>query len=131
MFRDQVKFSFKRGIYQFIFSGVAFIFLVSACSPKKPDERLLTEQEMVKVLMEIYVTESKVSRVGISNDSIKKIFPQFEAQIMEKMNVSDTVFHKSMEYYLENPKKLERIYTALVDSLNLKAQSTVAPATAE
>jgi Domain of unknown function (DUF4296) len=128
MFRDQAKFSFKRGIYQLIVSGLVFIFLLSACSPEKPVERLLTEQEMVNVLMEIYLTESKISRVSISNDSIKKIFPRFEAKILEKMNVSDSAFHRSMEYYIANPKQLEHIYTALVDSLNLKAQSKAAPA---
>ena len=78
--------------------------------------------------MEIYVAENKISRVAISRDSIKKIFPQFEARILEKMNVTDSAFQRSMEYYLANPKKLEHIYTALVDSLNLKSQSTAAPA---
>lgn len=130
MFRDQVKISFKRGIYQFIFSGAVIIFLISSCEPKS-DVRVLSEEEMVSVLMELYVTESKISRVSISNDSIKKIFPQFEAKILEKLNVSDSTFHRSMEYYLSNPKQLEHIYTALVDSLNLRAQSTTAPAPVE
>ncbi len=123
MFRDQAKFSFKRKIYQFISVGLVFVFLLPACIPEKPVERVLTEQEMVKILTEIYLTESKIGRAGISHDSIKMIFPKFEAKVFKKMDVSDTLFQKSMEYYLANPKKLEYIYSALVDSLNLKAQS--------
>src|SRR5687768_6033767 len=123
MFRDQVKFSFKWGIASFSVVAIFFISFLPACTTEKPVKGLLTEQEMVKVLTEIYLAEDKVGRVGISYDSIKDIFPKFETKVFEKMNVSDTVFQKSMEYYLAHPKKLEHIYTALIDSLNLKAQS--------
>ncbi len=130
MFRDQVKFSFKRKIGPFISAGLVFVFLFPACMPEKPAERVLTEKEMVAVLTEIYLMESKVGQVSISYDSIKKIFPKLEAKVFEKMGVTDSVFQKSMEFYLNNPKKLENIYAALIDSLNLKSQS-IAPPTSE
>jgi hypothetical protein len=123
MFRDQVKFSFKREISQFILGGLVFIFLMPACAPEKPVSGVLSEQEMIKVLTEIYLLEDKVSHVGMTSDSIKMIFPKFEAKVFEKLNISDSVFDHSMKYYLTNPKKLEHIYAAVVDSLNLKAQS--------
>ena len=77
---------------------------------------------MVKVLTEIYLAEEKVIHIDVTRDSIVKIFPQFEARIFEKEGLSDSVFKKSMEYYKSNPKKLEHIYAALVDSLSLQAQ---------
>jgi hypothetical protein len=55
-------------------------------------------------------------------DSAVKIFPKFEAKVFEKTGVSDSIFQMSMEYYKSNPAALEHIYTALVDSLNLKAE---------
>jgi len=122
MFGDQAKFSFKRKISQFTLMGLSFIFLAAACKPQKAPESVLTEQEMVAILTEIYLAEEKVGRVGIPFDSIKKVFPEFETKIFEKTDVPDSVFRKSMEYYMANPKKLEYIYTVLVDSLNLQAQ---------
>ena len=121
MFGDQVKISFKWKIYPFI-SIVGFIFLMMACGPEKAPPGILTEQQMVKAITEIYIAEEKSAHMSISHDSIRKIFPQFEARIFEKMGVSDSVFKKSLEYYQSNPKKLENIFTAVVDSLSLQSQ---------
>ncbi len=79
---------------------------------------------MVQVLTEIYLAEEKASKLGIPYDSIKKIFSRFDAKIFEKKGISDSTFRKSMEYYNTQPKKLEGIYAALIDSLSLEAQRT-------
>jgi hypothetical protein len=121
MFGDQVKIPFKRKNRPFV-AFVVFIFLLVGCGPKKTPEGVLTEQQMVKVLTEIYIAEEKTGHMGITRDSVAKIFPQFEANVFAKEGVSDSVFRKSMEYYKANPKKLENIYAALVDSLSLQGQ---------
>jgi len=127
MFGVQVKFSFKGKISRFTLVGVTLFFLLPACVPEKVPAGVLTEQEMVKILSEIYLAEEKADRAGIPYDSVRKIFPKLEAKIYERMNVSDSVFLKSLEYYKTKPKKLESIYSALVDSLNLKAQREPTP----
>jgi hypothetical protein len=38
------------------------------------------------------------------------------------MNTKDSVFRKSLDYYMARPRTLEHIYTALIDSLNLREQ---------
>lgn len=130
MFGDQVKFSFRRRIYSHISIGLFLVSIGFACKPEVLPLRILTEQEMVKVLADIYVAEEKASRLGIQHDSIKKIFPKIEVKVFERAGVTDSLFNRSMEYYKANPKRLEDIYTALIDSLNLKAQR-VAPILAE
>lgn len=77
---------------------------------------------MVNVMTELYLAEEKANKLAIPYDSIKEIFPLFSAKVFEKTGVSDTVFHQSLDYYMNDPEKLENIYTILVDSLNLKAQ---------
>jgi len=126
MFGDQVKIPFKRKNRPFV-AFVVFIFLMVGCWPEKTPEGILTEQQMVKVLTEIYIAEEKANHIGISHDSVVKIFPHFESKVFEKENLSDSVFAKSMEYYKANPKKLESIYAALVDSLSLQAQRMPGP----
>lgn len=121
MFRDQVKIPFERKTVQYILFGMIILFFVSCGGNKKPDD-ILTEKQMVSVMTELYLAEEKANAFPIPYDSMKKIFPMFSARAFEKAGVSDSVFQKSLDYYMGQPERLENIYTVLVDSLNLKAQ---------
>jgi hypothetical protein len=125
MFRDQVKFPFERRMIRIILLGM-MILVLSACGKARRPEGVLTEKQMVNVLTELYIAEEKANRLPIPADSAKELFPMFSAKAFEKTGVSDTVFRKSLDYYMSEPEKLERIYTILVDSLNLKAQRAAA-----
>ncbi|MCK6617651.1 MAG: DUF4296 domain-containing protein [Cyclobacteriaceae bacterium] len=81
---------------------------------------MLNEQEMVKVLMEIYLDEEKISRASIPYDSVTRISPVIRQRILSRLNVSDSVFKTSMEYYMARPQVLERMYGALIDSLSFR-----------
>jgi Domain of unknown function (DUF4296) len=121
MFRDQVKFPFERKMRRIILFGI-LILLISACGkPKKPED-ILSEKQMVNALTELYLAEEKANRMASTYDSTKKIFSLFSDKAFEKAGVSDSVFRKSLDYYMTDPEKLEKIYSTLIDSLNLKAQ---------
>jgi hypothetical protein len=121
---DEAENTFKRMMYNRLAVVVVVLALFSAC--KKEDKRpvgILSEPKMVHALIEMYLAEEKVETLGISYDSIPKLFPKFEERVFTKLNIPDSVFKKSLEYYRNDPKKLEVIYTAVVDSLSLKAQA--------
>ena len=98
------------------------ILVLSACGNSKKPEGILTEKQMVNVMTELYIAEEKANRLSIPYDSIKGDISDVFGFGFEKAGVSDTVFRKSLDYYMSEPDKLENIYTILVDSLNLKAQ---------
>lgn len=100
------------------------LMCVPSCKQEREPDTVLSEKEMVSVLTEIYLVEEKASRMGLSRDSVVKIFPKFREKVFAKMSVSDSSFMKSMDYYMAHPEKLERIYTALVDSLSFRTQAT-------
>ena len=102
------------------------ILVPSACGKSGKPEGILTEKQMVNVMTELYLAEEKANRLSIPYDSVKEVFPIFSAKAFEKAGVSDTLFRKSLDYYMSKPDKLENIYTILVDSLNLKAQRAAA-----
>jgi hypothetical protein len=77
---------------------------------------------MVKTIQEVLLAEEKVNRLRLSTDSSKKVFTAIRGKVFDKAGVPDSVFNNSMNYYMDHPKELEQIYTALVDSLNLKEQ---------
>lgn len=94
-----------------------------SCSKKEQaPEGILGKEEMVKTIQEVLLAEEKVNRLRLSTDSAKKVFTALREKIFEKTGVPDSVFNNSMNYYMDHPKELEQIYTALVDSLNLKEQ---------
>jgi hypothetical protein len=109
--------------------GVVFVLsCLVACKKEEQSKDILSEEQMVNAIIELLIAEERAESVGIPYDSIRKIFPQFESRVFTKLGVADSVFKKSFEYYFDHPKKLEVIYTAVVDSLSLRAQElSIAP----
>ena len=77
---------------------------------------------MVAVMSELYITEQKVSSMGLRRDSLEQIADVMKDKIFAKVGIADSVFRKSMDYYMDHPMEMELIYTSLVDSLNLREQ---------
>jgi hypothetical protein len=98
----------------------AFLFGCSRAS-ERPDG-ILSDREMVKVLMEIYINEEKVNRLSLRQDSALVVFSEFESRAFQKLGVTDSVFQKSLDYYFSRPQELHVIYSAVVDSLQLREQ---------
>lgn len=114
-----------RGLKYYTVASVLVIILagVFSCSKKeKAPKGILAREEMVTTIQEVLLAEEKVNRLRLSTDSSKKVFTAIRGKIFEKTGVPDSVFNNSMNYYMDHPKELEQIYTALVDSLNLKEQ---------
>ena len=112
----QLQPFFLRGF----FLGVVFAGMIS-CAEKRPDN-ILTEQEMAGVMEELYVAEEKINHLALSRDSSKKVFTIIQSKVFEDAAMTDSLFRKSFDYYMGHPKQMELIYTALVDSLQLREQ---------
>lgn len=114
----------------FKFRGTGFIFIVCLTlilSCRKADEKpadILSQEEMVKVLGEIYIAEQKVKQLSLGIDSSAFVFDKLDDKVFESTGVPDSVFKKSVNYYIARPKEMETIYSILVDSLQLREQRT-------
>ena len=109
---------------QFILCGaICALILCSSCSDSDRNNKdILTRAEMVKTMTEIYLAEQKINRLGLPRDSAEREFDHFKQLVFEKIDVSDSVFKRSFDYYMDRPKEMEIIFTALVDSLSLMEQ---------
>ena len=92
-----------------------------SCAEKKP-EGILSKAEMVQIMEELYIMEEKINQLALSRDSAKQVFKVMEERVFESTAVDDTLFRKSFDYYMEHPREMELIYTALVDTLQLREQ---------
>ena len=99
------------------FTYLLLLLFLSSCydvkKPEKPD-RLLTESEMVTVLVDMAIVSSAK---GIN----KKVFEENgivpDEYIYKKNNIDSMTFVKNNEYYAFNIKKYGEIYAKVKDSL--------------
>jgi hypothetical protein len=87
---------------------------------KKPPENIMSKREMIDFLIDLHIIEAKISMSRIPYDSIKLFFPKVEDSLYRKHQISDSLYKKSYQYYLENITQMEEIYAAVVDSLSLR-----------
>ncbi|GAB3221758.1 hypothetical protein GCM10027454_14410 [Algoriphagus aestuariicola] len=73
---------------------------------------------MVNVLIDIQLTEGIVSTLPIAYDSSHVLYSLLEKDVFEKHAVQDSVFTKSLLFYLEDAAKMDRIYSRVIDSLS-------------
>ncbi len=101
---------------------MAALAILAACKQELRHPDILSRQEMVKIMEELYVAEEKVNHLSLSRDSATEVFSVLKVKVFQDAVKSDTLFKKSLDYYMERPKELELIYTALVDTLQLREQ---------
>lgn len=104
---------------------MALVFF--SCQENAQSEGVLSPEEMVTVLSEIYITEEKVNKLGLPHDSAVKVYDYFKGKVFEKTGTTDSTFKRSMDYYMERPLEIEKIYATLIDSLNLREQRLSIP----
>ena len=88
---------------------------------EKP-EWLLEKDKMIGFLIDLHLTEARLTRLGVKRDSTQKLFDAYEKQLFDKHEIDDSIYYKSYNYYLENVKEMKEIYVAVVDSLNVREQ---------
>ena len=109
-----------------LFFFLCLWIMVVSCGKEERPADILTPDQMVENLIEIYITEAKLGRVpGANRDSTKQIFDYLDEKMFEKMGITDTLFQKSYNYYFDRPTELESIYTVVIDSLNLREQRAI------
>jgi hypothetical protein len=93
--------------------------IAAGCSSNRKPQGLLSEDEMVKILIDIHLTEGFVQSLPIPYDSSKRLYPVLEKEIFEKHEVPDSVYINSLQYYLRDAVFMERLYARTVDSLSV------------
>jgi hypothetical protein len=103
-----------------------FLFVLSLlvllnCSDKVSKKDVLSETKMAAILIDIHIAEAKVHQVTVgSRDSTAAVYLALEAKILKKNKVSKKLYKKSFNYYNDRPDLMEKIYTAVIDSLNVR-----------
>jgi Domain of unknown function (DUF4296) len=93
------------------------LLLCFCCTESTSSQGVLSEDQMVAILIDIQLTEGKASTLPITFDSSQVLYSLMEEEVFRKHGVSDSLFTKSMVYYLEDAGKMDQMYARVIDSL--------------
>ena len=106
-------------------SLVLILFAGVSCQNKgfpKPDE-LPSQKEMVDILYEIHLGEAIANRNRrTARDSTKIDSNDMYKAVLEKHGINDSIMALSVIYYSGRPKVYEKIYSKVVERLNVKIE---------
>lgn len=112
-----LRFKFHMGLV-FFMSGL----LLGACQKEERPEGVLSQEELAKLMVEIYLAEGRMSNLNIVKDSAMKYFIPFEEKLIAKHQISDSTIRVTYQYYISHPQELEKIYDSVIDTLSLREQ---------
>lgn len=95
------------------------LILLASCKKEQKPEGVLSEDQLVSMLIDIHLAEGYVSVLPIHYDSSRVLYPLFEKEVFEKHQVPDSVFKSSLEYYMRDARVMEKIYSRVIDSLHV------------
>ncbi len=104
-------------------SACLLLLVIGGCEENSKPKDLLSESEMVNVLIDIHLTEGIASALPITYDSSQALYTLLEKDVFVQHQVKDSVFTQSLRYYLQDPAIMDRIYARVVDSLVVRESS--------
>lgn len=101
-----------------------FLFISASCgrSEKVPDHVIVPDQ-MVSILVDVHLLESRIDQLFLSKDSSRVIFQAYEQQLFEQYDVTEKQYRESYMWYFDNVRMMESLYGRVVDSLLVRQQS--------
>ena len=102
-----------------LFVILVFVFFCS-CGRNSAPAGLLSEDQLINVLIDIHLAEGYVTTFPIHYDSSRMLYPLLEKEVFAKHQVEDSVFKSSLEFYMRDAKHMDKIYARIIDSLSIK-----------
>ncbi|MEP0986895.1 DUF4296 domain-containing protein [Ekhidna sp.] len=94
------------------------LVIVFACSDSEVPQDLISQNKMVKVMIEIHLLEAKINNTPIDpSDSTQAVYDHYEELLFKDLGINQDQYERSFNYYVDNPNQFEKIYTAVVDTL--------------
>lgn len=102
--------------------GLLLVLALVQCKEEEKPEGLLPKEEMINLMVDVYLAEARISILSIPRDSAVQLFYPYEDSLLRKRGLSDSLLMANYQYYLGKPKELESILDAVIDTLNLREQ---------
>jgi hypothetical protein len=110
----------KTGIKIVLICCITFV----SCNKSTTKQKLIDENDMARILMELQYTESKINRLNVNgSDSSRIAYKYLENKIFKNYKTDSQNFAESYDFYAQDKKKLYKIYSSAEDLLQAKKDS--------
>ncbi|CAN5433471.1 hypothetical protein BH09BAC1_BH09BAC1_24710 [soil metagenome] len=100
---------------------VLLIFMLAAsfgCNQGDgPPSNMLSEEQMVKVLVDLHLAEARTELLYLPQDSIRPLLETRYTEIFAEHNIDTAAFNQSFAYYERNPERMDSLYQKVIDDL--------------
>lgn len=96
------------------------VFFITCCTSDEKPEHILSKEQMVGLMIDMQIAQTRVNDLRLKSDSAREVYDQYHAYLLEEHVVNDSVFYKSLEYYLNRPIDLNVIHEGVLDTLNFR-----------
>lgn len=86
--------------------------------PIEKPENLISEKDMIEILVDIHIAEATFSHMRYDTLIKKSSSENFYYSVLEKYQVADSVFEKSFVFYASTPKQFEDLYQDVMNKLS-------------
>jgi hypothetical protein len=110
-----------------MYKALIILVLVSvvSCQTKEKPKEVLTQAQLSAFLVDVYLAEGRVDAIPEVKDSTIKYFLPMEEKLLKNRGITDSVLKVTYAYYMANPKELEQVYDAVIDTLALREKRFV------
>jgi len=102
---------------KFTFITFLLLFLFSCDRTEKRPENIISEDNMVPILVDIQILEATYNNRLIHEEDRNERMERYYKEIFEKHETSSDLFNESYTYYEAHPIKLEAIYEVVLEKL--------------
>ncbi len=86
-------------------------------------KHLISEKKMANILYDIHLSQAMAERYRRRNSDSIRIDPKaFYQSVLDKYHIEDSVLTKSIIYYSTYPKLYERIYSRVIERMNMEQE---------
>ena len=93
------------------------IVILTSCFKGEYPDNILSQDEMVSILIEVHLLEAKIQKLYLKEDSSKVLYDHYEDMLFDDLEVDREKYNNSMIYYVDNGYEMGKIYDRVVDSL--------------
>ena len=103
-------------------AAVVFLIFFFACSAEmqqKPED-IWSEEKFVNAMVEIQMTEAYI-RLGFNRSQVSyRHQDSLYNSVFRELGVEAEEFKRNLDYYSQEPKQMEKIYTKVIERLSEK-----------
>ena len=94
------------------------LFSCGGKTAEEPPENLIKKEIFTEMILELQLIEAHLNEVRVDQLVIRDSANNFFQEIFEKHGASFDDFHNTINYYASQPKELQGIYDAVLESLS-------------